>query len=313
MARRITLSQFNSMVRQAQQKQKQAINKYNQEVRRNNQKRQQEINKYNQEVRQYHQKRKQAINAYNNEVRKHNARVHANRQRIASELNRLNSQQSAIRYETLRKSSISLNRAYSNLESRENYLDHLEHSAEFLDLSEQESANSLSVSNILEKNDAPLEESDPDSLKNTNIENHLSRISPELDKRWRGALFSLSPLNPDASRHFCTSAREIFSEILDIYAPNDNVLSSITNCNTTDHGVPTRKAKIEFILSKSGILDSEAVEFVEEDISNILTLFRVFNDGTHGSSGHFDIDQLISIKSRVEDGIIYLSKICGYT
>ncbi len=294
MVRKVTPSQLQSMIRQKQQRLKQAINKYNQDVR------------------QYNQKRQQAINSYNNEVRKHNARVHTYRKKIATELNRLQSQRTSVRYKLLRTSTLQLNSSYSTLESKEDSLNHLDHSSDFLDLSEQENANSLSVSNILEENENPLEEADPNSLKNSNIENHLTRISPELDDRWRGALFSLNPHNPDAARHFCTSSREIFSEILDSYAPNDQVIDKFPNCDTTDQGTPTRKSKIHFILSNSGINDNDAIDFVDKDINNILTLFRVFNDGTHGSSGRFDITQLISIKSRVEDGIIYLSKICNY-
>lgn len=38
--------------------------------------------------------------------------------------------------------------------------------------------------------------------------------------RWKGALFSLSPTNPDAAQHFCTSAREVLTSMLDIAAPD---------------------------------------------------------------------------------------------
>jgi hypothetical protein len=51
---------------------------------------------------------------------------------------------------------------------------------------------------------------------------------------------------------------------------------------------------------------------VDEDVKNVLSLFRVFNDGTHGSSGKFGITKLLSIKNRVEDGIAYLFSICRH-
>ena len=47
---RVTPSQFRSILRQAQAKQKQAINKYNRDVRAYNQKLKSAANKHNQEV-----------------------------------------------------------------------------------------------------------------------------------------------------------------------------------------------------------------------------------------------------------------------
>ena len=131
-----------------------------------------------------------------------------------------------------------------------------------------------------------------------------------MDSRWKGALFSLSPRNPDASRHFCTSAREIFVQILDHFAPDDRVLSRFPGCDKTDKGHPTRRWKISYILLDSGISSDGAVDFVDEDIANVLQLFRVFNDGTHGSAGKFEFAQLRTIKERVESGILYLTTIC---
>ncbi len=293
MAMRITPSQLRSKLRQIESKRRQAINKYNQAAR-----------QHNQNVRR-------AVNTYNNEVRKYNARVRANRQRIISELNRLQSR-TTVRYQVLRTSTLTLNNAYQVLDSREDEFVAQNHGSEFLDLSERENANSLEVSNALEADDGIVSEADPSSLKNSKIANELSSISPDLDNRWKGALFSLSPNNPDAARHFCTSAREIFIQILDIHAPDEEVLTCFPSCEKTDKGFPVRKWKIKHILMKGGIVSDEAVDFVNEDVSNVLQLFRVFNDGTHGSSGRFDIKKLISIKERVEDGINYLSTICNY-
>jgi hypothetical protein len=119
----------------------------------------------------------------------------------------------------------------------------------------------------------------------------------------------LNPQNPDAARHFCTSAREVFVQILDLNSPDEKVLALNPSCDTTSGGQPTRKEKIRYLLSRCGLLTAEAVDFVDEDVKNVLALFRVFNDGTHGSSGKFGLNKLISIKTRVEDGITYLFSI----
>lgn len=287
------MSQLRSKLRQAQNKQKQAINKYNQQVR-----------QHNQNVRR-------AVNTYNNEVRKYNSRVRANRQKVISELNRLRSR-TTVRYEVLRTSAITLNTTYQNLDSREQEFQNIEHGNDFLDLSEKENANSLAVSNAFEGDTEPNDNLDESDLVSTNITTELSQISQDLHDRWKGAIFSLNPNNPDASRHFCTSAREIFIQILDVYAPDEQVLISFPDCDKTDNGAPTRRWKIKQILVNAGILNEAAIEFVDEDVKNVLQLFRVFNDGTHGSSGRYEINKLLAIKERVENGILYLSKICNY-
>lgn len=310
MVRKVTPSQLQNMLRQAEQKRKQAIDKYNREVRAYNQKRQQDINRVNQEIRQHNQKQQHAINAYNQEVQRHNARVRANKQKIASELRRLQASTTAIRYQTIRTSAIALNSSYEILDAREQDFEALAGGVSFLDLSERENANSLAVSNDLEAySDDEVADVDPSLLHRTEISSMLQAISPELNNRWKGALFSLNPENPDAARHFCTSAREVFIQILDINAPDSHVLSQKPGCEVTEKGQPTRREKIRYLLSRCGLLSDEAVDFVDEDVKNVLSLFRVFNDGTHGSAGTFSISKLLSIKTRVENGISYLASI----
>ncbi|MFT5547862.1 hypothetical protein, partial [Rheinheimera aquimaris] len=233
----------------------------------------------------------------------------ANRQRIINELNRLQSR-TTVRYQILHTSTVSLNRSYQSLERREQEFENIPFGNQFLDLSEKENANSLSVSNALESDERQTNAGNDGDLVSTSITGELSDISPDLDCRWKGALFSLSPMNPDASRHFCTSAREIFIQILDHFAPDTDVLTRFPQCEKTDKGQPIRRWKIKHILVNSGIVSEEAVEFVDEDINNVLQLFRVFNDGTHGSAGRFEFSQLRAIKERVESGIVYLTTIC---
>lgn len=292
MPRRMTPSQFRSAIRQAQTKQKQAIDKYNREVR------------------QHNQKVKQAINNYNNEVRNYNARVRANRQRVISELRRLQTT-TTVRYQVVQRSAITLNTYYERLDAGEGSLESANFGSEFLDLSERENANSLALSNALESG-ADESDIDPSALLRTEIDGMLQKLSSDLSNRWRGALFSLNPQNPDAARHFCTSAREVFVQILDINAPDERVLALKPGCDKTQNGQPTRKEKIRYLLSRCGLLTAEAVNFVDEDVKNVLELFHVFNDGTHGSSGKFGLNTLMSIKTRVEDGITYLFSICQH-
>ena len=135
----------------------------------------------------------------------------------------------------------------------------------------------------------------------------LQAISADLSDRWRGALFSLNLSNPDAARHFCTSAREIITRILDTKAPDSMVVGAMPGCDCTPQGKPTRRAKIRYFLHQKGMEQNELEAFVETDMDNVVDLFQVFNEGTHGSAGKFGLTQLQAIRKRVEDAIMFLS------
>ncbi len=295
MAQKYSASQIRNKIRQAQQKQQQAISKYNQDVRRHN------------------QGVKKAVNKFNQEVRTHNARVRANHQRIKNELARLSRQSStttATRYVVYRTSVETLHDSYTRLEKRAEAQQFDPRYNRVLDLSERETANSLEVINRIlgdqSAGDIPSEE-----LENAELLDGLRRISPDLDDRWNGAVFALNPRNPDAARHFCTSAREIITQILEIKAPDADVFAVLPTCETTDRGNPTRRSKIKYFLHRKGMIEDSLEEFVENDMENIVQLFRIFNEGTHGTAGTFDLPQLNAIRKRVEDGIMFLTEIIG--
>lgn len=292
MAKKFNASQFKSQLRQIENKQRQTINNCNNAVR-----------KYNREV-------NQVINHYNNAVRQHNTRVRQNRSKIESELRRLNSQPTFRVTTTYTTSVRAVNNSYNTVAA---YYDNLEPSNTFAEHFfadvEQENANCLETANVILTDDQ--KEPTEYSLQNTKIIQQLSIISIDLDNRWRGALFSLSPLNPDATRHFCTSAREIFTEIFNKQAPDKLIFEKYPSCEKTQNGTPTRRAKIKYFLEKKGVSNDNAEEFVENDIQNILELFHVLSDGTHGEAGKYSIGQLQAIKVRVEDGLLFLCNIAA--
>lgn len=297
MPRKVTPSQFRNMVRQAQQKQRQAVSKYNSEVRKVNR----AIDKYNRDA-------KQAVNTYNREARAHNSRVRRNRQRLKSELAKLSNQSSRPQYVTYGTSVRSLHDAFVRVETKIEDGHWGDSGDALLDLSEGEAANSVEVLNALlaEPTEAV---SDLPELRQTSVTVELADISSDLDRRWRGALFALDPSNPDAARHFCASSREIFTNLFEAEAPDDAVVRALPACPRTDQGTPTRRAKVQFFLHRKGLLDDDLEEFVERDLENVVELFAIFNEGTHGSAGKFDFSQLAAIKQRVEDAIMFLYRL----
>ncbi len=293
MPRRMSPSEVRSKLRQAQSKYNQAVNRYNSAVRAHNQQVRTAVSKYN-----------QAVNSYNSAARAHNARVRANRERLRHELAKLESAASRPAYVTLRTSVNSVQHSYSRLEARAETGIYSERYNDILDLSEREAANSAGVMNALLDN--PEDAGTDEDLTVSELDPILSELSGDALDRWHGALFSLNPRNPDAARHFCTSARELLATILDTFAPNRRVLEAMPDCDTIPSGAPSRRAKIRYFLHQRELADEALENFVEEDLENVVQLFRTFNDGTHGSSGRFTHAQLVAIKKRVEGAVTFL-------
>ena len=285
MTRRISLSQFRNQMRQAKSKIRQAQNKQRQA-----------FNKYN-----------QAVRTYNSKARSHNARIKANRERLRRELQKFVRSTSKPQFVSFRASVETVQQSYTALEARADTNIYDDRFNLFLDMSEREAANSVGVINALQ-GETPENEPHEQNIP-LEFEKFLTAISQDVRDRWHGALFALNPENPDAARHFCTSAREILTEILERHAKDGEVSVALSNCELTQQGTPTRRSKIRFLLYRHGISDNTLTEFVESDIENVVQLFHIFNKGTHGSSGRFTLSQLQSIRVRVEDAVYFLSNI----
>jgi len=175
MVKKVSVSQFKSMVRQQQTKQRRATQKYNQEVRKYNRDTKNAINKHNRDT-------KSAINKYNREVHTYNRQVKADHAKIKRAVQKLNSHQKSTHYVSLRVSAQTLHTAYEHLDitGRKDSLtpDHIA----LLDFAEQENANSLDVTNALLGEPAE-EQVTEDSLAETTITTELSDISDDLHSR----------------------------------------------------------------------------------------------------------------------------------
>ncbi len=285
MVRRVSPAQLRSQIRQAQQKAQRAVNNYNQSVRKVN----------------------QAIDSYNREARAHNARVRANQQRLQREIAKLKSRPATTRYVTYGSSVQTLQRSFTRVETAVQ-TGAWSDDRNLLDLAEGETANSVAALNTLLADPAEATEDGLD-LQATAIGSELAEINPDLDARWRGALYALSPKNPDAARHFCTSAREMITTILELEAPDAAVKAAIPDYPKTPNGGVSRRARIQYFVQRRGDEHESLTEFVDEDINSVIALFDEFNRGTHGSAGSFSLGQLGAIKNRVEGAIRFIHRL----
>lgn len=322
MVRRLTPAQYQAELRRQQR----AIDDYNRKAQQHNARVESEVKEYNRraaahnaQVRADQKRRQREIDDYNRKAKAenqrtgraidaHNRQVRANRQRLAQEVSRLESQsrRAVIPYES---SVDELRVSFAELERSETTPARVD--PEMLDLGEGETANSVAALNAMlaEPADAEATDDEVSELQQTSIGAELAEVDPDLDDRWKGALFSLSPRNPDAARHFCTSAREMLSQLLETAAPDDKVVGADPACDRTPHGSVSRRARIRFCLRHAGAHDEALEDFLEKDMENVLALFAEFNKGTHGGVGSFHLEQLRAIKTRVEDAIRFVHRI----
>lgn len=288
----MTPAQFRSAMQKAQR----AVDQYNREARRHNASLKQAISNYNREVR-----------TYNSKVRQHNQRVESQQRRLNQEIRRLQSRPTSTSFTTVRTTTTSFVTAYGRAESQLSGSTGV--TKEYLDLASDEAANSVYLLNALDGDGDPDDDMSPEELAAPSLATELARFGSNIVERWTGALFSLSPQNPDAARHFCTSAREVVISILDTSAPDEQVIRRVPDCELTDKKVPTRRAKVTYLLREKGVDSEDLADAVVEDMDNVLSLFRVFNEGTHGHAGRFSITELTAIRTRVEGAVAFLSKL----
>lgn len=296
----MTPAQFKAAANKAQRQQKQAINKYNREVRRYNSAVKKAVNDHNREVR-----------AHNAKVRTHNNQVKNQRRRLEQEIRRMNSRPQTKTFISYRASVETLARTYTETESALTDGVLTPAGRELVDWGSQEAANSAYLLNAMDGDGEPEDDPTEEELRDPSMQEELEMFGQDLVDRWTGALFSLSPRNPDAARHFCTSAREVLITTIDDSASDENVVKDDPFCDKTDRGVPTRRAKVRFLLRLKGITDDTIEELVEEDMKNVLGLFREFNNGTHGHAGRFTITQLNALRVRVESAIGFIHALCN--
>jgi hypothetical protein len=298
MVRRMTPSQFRAAVQKAQRDQKRAIDSYNREVRKHNAAAKKAVDGYNREVRNY-----------NSRARAHNREVENQRRRVRQEIQRLNSRPASSEFVTVRTSTETFVRTFESVDTALSTQPLSRADRRFLDLASDEAANSAYLMNALDGDGAPQDDLDEDELRAPSLASELASFGQDLVHRWTGALFALSPANPDAARHFCTSAREVVISMLENSAPDAEVLSAHPTCERTDRGLPTRRAKVTYLLSRHGATASGIPDLVADDVENVLSLFRTFNDGTHGHAGRFTITELTALRTRVESAVSFLHEV----
>lgn len=262
-----------------------------------------QMNKIQRDAKNIERQFKQGINDYNRAVRQYNSNVRTAQNKIQRELNRMQTATYTIKTNYY----ISTKVVHDTYTKVSNSYDNGDIDESIFKAIENEDANNLELGNVVLNNEE-IENSDVE-LDESNISAKLIKISSDLDNRWKGALFSLNPNNPEAARHFCTSTREILKVLIDDGIKDKDVVATNPQCKKTNNGTPTRKEKIKYAMNKKGISNKLIIEFTNNNIENAVSLINELSNGTHGHSNRYSLNQLKSFKKRFEDSINF---ICDY-
>lgn len=133
------------------------------------------------------------------------------------------------------------------------------------------------------------------------LEDLLSELDERLVTPWRGAVNAILSENPDRIRHAAVSMRELFTQILDILAPNSEVIGWSHDPNHLHDGRPTRRARLLYICRNSN--HQGFSKFLEKDIDSYLGMTSLFQTGVHSLDSPFSDGQMIALRVRIEGAI----------
>lgn len=132
----------------------------------------------------------------------------------------------------------------------------------------------------------------------------LEDFNDQLCRLLQGARDSLASNNPDCARHVTTSVRELFTQVLQALAPDNEIRAWSTNEQHFHNNRPTRRARLLYICRH--INCDPLTRFVEDDVQAALSFVESLNAGTHVVESRLTNSQLGSIISRMESLLVFL-------
>ena len=129
----------------------------------------------------------------------------------------------------------------------------------------------------------------------------LESMGGDLPLMLRGAVLSLSSQNPERVRHFSTSMRELFTQVIHRLAPNKEIERWSTSESDYNNGRPTRSARIRYICRE--INQPPFNDFVKCDVKSTLELANLFQKGTHAPKSTYTEGQLQAMRVLMENSI----------
>lgn len=139
---------------------------------------------------------------------------------------------------------------------------------------------------------------------NDELEGLLSSLNEGLVSMLEGARSSLHSNNPDKVRHFSISLRELFTHVLHILSPNEEIKKWSNDSNHYIDNKPTRRARLLYICRS--INHDSFAKFVKADVDAVLSFINLFQGSTHSIEPNISKKQLDTMLTRMESLLTYL-------
>jgi hypothetical protein len=139
------------------------------------------------------------------------------------------------------------------------------------------------------------------------LSEYLPKVAPGLENMWKGAVETFYGNNSDRIRQFVTSIRELFTHLMHILAPDDEIKKWSNDAIHYHEGRPTRKARLLYICRN--ISAAPFSSFVDADIKATLQFIDLFQKGTHSIESGFNETQTMSMKIKAETTIRFILEI----
>jgi hypothetical protein len=137
------------------------------------------------------------------------------------------------------------------------------------------------------------------------VEQLLYQIRPQLVDMLLGARSALDSSNPDRIRHYAVSIRELFTHLLHLLAPDQEIRAWSQEREYYDEkNRPTRRARLLYICRE--VNHPPLAECLSADIKALVQFMDVLQYGTHNEAPVFTGAQLQVLQNRAESGLRFL-------
>jgi len=136
------------------------------------------------------------------------------------------------------------------------------------------------------------------------LKHELMELNPDFPQLLNGAIEALSSDNPDKSRYFTTSLRELITHVLHLLAPDEKVKSWSLNPEYYKNDKPTRSGRILYICRN--INHGPFNKFVEKDVKALSEFINLFHRGTHSIKINYTEEQLRALLFKFRTSIRFL-------
>lgn len=172
-----------------------------------------------------------------------------------------------------------------------------------------------SGANLLESISADEQKTSEEELLKNDIQyeneyslhKYLPLINAGLYSIWKGAIETFNSNNSDKVRQFTASLRELFTHVMHLLSPDEEIRKWTTDPSYFDKGKPIRKARLHYIYRH--ISNNSFNKFSEQNIKATLEFISIFQEGTHAIDSGFTPAQLIAMKSKAETTLKFLLEI----